>query len=136
MNQLLPYQVRVIVPIKERDEQLIQLQQLIDAKQQMLINKQKKLRFITKQNKFLEEVKNDYQKYYFFIEQQKRDQIRALQALDEYIKDLTISGRLTTQNIEDAKAEQLKILREVRSIKNGLDSVIHDTEELSREREI
>jgi hypothetical protein len=136
MNELLPYQVRVIVPIKERDEQLIQLQQLIDAKQQMLINKQKKLRFITKQNKFLEEVKNDYQKYYFFIEQQKRDQIRALQALDEYIKDLTISGRLTTQNIEDAKVEQLKILREVRSIKNSLDSIIHDTEELSSERDI
>jgi hypothetical protein len=136
MNELLPYQARIIVPIKERDDQFIQLQQLIDAKKQMLINKQKKLRFITKQNKFLEAVKNDYQKYYFFIEQQKRDQIRALQVLDDYIKDLTLSGRLTKHNIEDAKAEQLKILREVKSIKNGLDSIIDDTEELSRERQI
>jgi hypothetical protein len=136
MNELLPYQARIIVPIKERDDQFIQLQQLIDAKKQMLINKQKKLRFITKQNKFLEAVKNDYQKYYGFIEQQKRDQIRALQVLDDYIKDLTLSGRLTKHNIEDAKAEQLKILREVKSIKNGLDSIIHDTEELSRERQI
>jgi hypothetical protein len=136
MNQLLPYQARIIVPIKERDDQFIQLQQLIDAKKQMLINKQKKLRFITKQNKFLEAVKNDYQKYYFFIEQQKRDQIRALQVLDDYIKDLTLSGRLTKHNIEDAKSEQLKILREVKSIKNGLDFIIDDTEELSRERQI
>jgi hypothetical protein len=136
MDQMLPYQARIIIPIKERDDRFIQLQQLIEAKEQMLINKQKKLCFITKQNKFLEAVKNDYQKYYIFIEQQKRDQIRALEALDEYIKDLTISGRLTKHNIEDAKAEQLKILREVKSIKHGLDSIIRNTEELSRERDI
>ena len=136
MDQMLPYQARIIIPIKERDDRFIQLQQLIEAKEQMLINKQKKLCFITKQNKFLEEVKNDYQKYYIFIEQQKRDQIRALEALDEYIKDLTLSGRLTKHNIEDAKAEQLKILREVKSIQNGLDSIIYDTEELSRERKV
>ena len=136
MDQMLPYQARIIVPIKEREDQFIQIQQLIDAKKQMLIDKQKKLRFITKQNKFLEAVKNDYEKYYSFINQQKRDQIRALEVLDEYIKDLTLSGRLTKHNIEDAKAEQLKILREVKSIQNGLDSIINDTEELSRERKV
>lgn len=136
MDQMLPYQARIIVPIKEREDQFIQIQQLIDAKKQMLIDKQKKLRFITKQNKFLEAVKNDYEKYYIFINQQKRDQIRALEVLDEYIKDLTLSGRLTKHNIEDAKAEQLKILREVKSIQNGLDSIIYDTEELSRERKV
>lgn len=136
MDQMLPYQARIIVPIKEREDQFIQIQQLIDAKKQMLIDKQKKLRFITKQNKFLEAVKNDYEKYYSFINQQKRDQIRALEVLDEYIKDLSLSGRLTKHNIEDAKAEQLKILREVKSIQNGLDSIIYDTEELSRERKV
>jgi len=135
MDQILPYQAR-IVPIKEREEQFFQIQQLIDAKKRMLIDKQKKLRFISKQNKFLEAVKNDYEKYYIFINQQKRDQIRALEALDEYIKDLTLSGKLTKHNIEDAKAEQLKILREVKSIQNGLDSIIYDTEELSRERKV
>jgi hypothetical protein len=131
MNHLIPYDVRIVVPIKERDDQFIQLQQVIDAKRQMLLEKQKKLRFITQQNRFLEAVKNDYQKYYGFIEQQKRDQIRALEVLDEYIKDLTLSGRLTKHNIEDAKAEQFKILQEVKSIKNGLDNIIDDTEELS-----
>jgi hypothetical protein len=134
MNNLIPYDVRIIVPIKERDDQFIQLQQVIDAKRQMLIEKQKKLRFITQQNRFLEAIKNDYQKYYGFVEQQKRDQIRALEVLDEYIKDLTLSGRLTKHNIEDAKAEQLKILQEVKSIKSGLDNIINDTEELSGKR--
>lgn len=135
MEQIIPYQARIVVPIKEHDDQFIQLQQLIDAKKQMLIDKQKKLRFITKQNRFLEAVKNDYQKYYGFIEQQKRDQIKALEVLDEYIRDLTLSGKLTKHNIEDAKEEQSKILREVKSIKNTLDSLIDDTEKLSNKKQ-
>jgi hypothetical protein len=121
---VVPYEAKIIIPIRERDEQFIQIQDLIDAKKKMLIDKQKKLRFISKQNKFLEAVKNDYAKYYDYIAQQKRDQIRALQVLDEYIKDLTLSGKLTKHNIEDAKEEQFKILNEVKSIKESLDSII------------
>jgi len=136
MNQMMPYHVRIVVPIKERDDQFMRLQEVIEAKKQMLIDKQKKLRFITQQNRFLEAVKNDYQNYYSFFEQQKRDQIRALELLDEYIKDLTISGKLTKHNIEDAKAEQYKILREVKSIKKSLDTLINDTQEPSSKSQI
>ena len=131
MEQMVPYQAKLVVPIRENDERFIQIQQLIDAKKDMLINKQKKLRFIVKQNRFLDAVKNDYHKIYSYIEQQKMDQIRALEILDEYIKDLTLSGKLTKHNIEDAKEEQVKILTEVKSIKNSLDSIINNTEELT-----
>ena len=131
MEQLLPYQAKLIVPIRENDERFIKLQELIDAKRDMLINKQKKLRFISKQNRFLDAVKNDYEKIYGYITQQKQDQIKALQILDEYIKDLTISGKLTKHNIEDAKEEQHKILKEVNSIKESLDSIIYNTNDLS-----
>ena len=125
---IVPYDAKIIVPIRERDNQFIQLQDLIDAKKKLLLDKQKKLRFISKQNRFLEAVKSDYTKYYNYISEQKRDQIRALNVLDEYIKDLTLSGKLTKHNIEDAKEEQAKILREVSSIKKGLDDLVDDTE--------
>ena len=106
------------------------IQELIDAKKKFLINKQKKLKFITKQNKFLDAVKSDYQKYYGYIIQQKREQITALEVLDQYINDLTLSGKLTKHNIEDAKEEQSKILSELNSIKGSLDSIIDDTKQL------
>jgi hypothetical protein len=121
---------RIILPIRDMDNQFIQIQELIDAKKMMLIEKQNKLNRISKQNRFLEEVKNDYSKYYSYISQQKKDQIRALEVLDEYIKDLTISGKLTKHNIEDAREEQHKILREVKSIKENLDYVIDDTQQV------
>lgn len=129
-----PYQIKEVVPIKVNDERFIQLQELIDVKREMLINKQKKLHFILKQNRFLDAVKNDYEKFYKYITEQKKDQIRSLQILDEYIEDLTLSGKLTKHNIEDAKEEQIKILNEVNSIKKSLDSIITKTKELSNKK--
>lgn len=126
--EIVPYKARIVVPIREMDNQFIQIQELIDAKRKLLINKQKKLRFISKQNRFLEAVKNDYQKYHTYISEQKRDQITALKVLDEYINDLTLSGKLTKHNIEDAKQEQYKILKELKHIKGSLDELVDDTE--------
>lgn len=120
-----------LVPLVKRDEQFMKIQQLIEAKRNMLINKQKKLRFVTKQNQFLDAVKSDYVKYYNYIAQQKREQIQALQVLKDYIKDLTDSGKLTKYNIEDAKEEQSKILKEVNSIKGNLDSIISNTKHIN-----
>ncbi len=131
MEQIVPYQAKLVIPIREHDQRFIQLQELIDAKKELLINKQKKLRFISKQNKFLDAVRNDYEKFYGYIVQQKRDQVRALEILDDYVKDLTLSGKLTKHNIEDAKEEQRRILNEVNSIKESLESIINDTKELS-----
>ena len=127
---IIPYQANIVIPIRERDNQFMQLQDLIDAKKKLLLDKQKKLRFISKQNRFLESVKQDYSKYHAYISQQKSDQIKALQVLDEYIKDLTLSGKLTKHNIEDAKEEQFRILNEVKSIKKSLDSIIDNTNDV------
>jgi len=103
---------RLIIPIRENDEKFMHIQEIIEAKKNMLLEKQKKLRFISKQNAFLNEVKNEYENYYGYIVQQKNDQIKALTILDNYIKQLTISGNLTKHNIEDAK-QVSNLFREV-----------------------
>ena len=128
MSDMIPYQAKLVIPLREKDDQFMKIQELIDAKRGMLISKQKDLQMISKQNEFLESVKGDYQKYYNYISQQKNDQIKALELLDEYIRDLTTSGSLTKHNIEDAKAEQVKIMNEVGTIKQTLDSIINDTQ--------
>ena len=134
MSDMIPYQAKLVIPLREKDDQFMKIQELIDAKRGMLISKQKDLQMISKQNEFLESVKGDYQKYYNYISQQKNDQIKALELLDEYIRDLTTSGSLTKHNIEDAKAEQVKIMNEVGSIKQTLDSIINDTQYIVNNR--
>jgi hypothetical protein len=121
-----------ISPLEKKDNEFMQIQQLIDVKQKFLVEKQKKLNFITKQNYFLEEVKNDYNKYYKYISKQKEDQIKALNLINEYIQNLTLSGELSVQNIKDAKEEQKKILMEMKSIKSSLDYIINDTNDMQQ----
>jgi DNA repair exonuclease SbcCD ATPase subunit len=112
------------IHLENRDQQLLQIENLIAAKRKMLIDKQKKFKNITKENTFLNEVKQDYSKYYGYIVKQKEEQMSALTMLNTYIKDLTISNSLSKNNIQDAKNEQEKILTEINSIKKGLDDII------------
>lgn len=120
-------------PLEEKNNQFMQIQQLIDAKRQLLERKQKKVREIQKQNQFLGVVRDDYRKYQDYITQQKHDQINALQIINNYIDDLTQTGKLSKYNIEDAKVEQEKIMQEVNSIRSGLDEIMNDTDYIGAE---
>ena len=120
-------------PLEEKNNKFMQIQQLIDAKRQLLEKKQKKVREIQKQNQFLGVVRDDYLKYQNYITQQKHDQINALQIINNYIDDLTQTGKLSKYNIEDAKVEQEKIMQEVNSIRSGLDEIMNDTDYIGAE---
>lgn len=131
MEQIVPYAAaELMVPLREKDDKFMHIQNLIDSKKQMLINKQKKLKRIVKQNEFLEVVKDDYENYYNYIIQQKQDQIKALTMLDDYINELTNSGELTKYNIDDAKEEQSRILKEVNNIRKNIDDIINNTNDI------
>ena len=124
-----------IIPINinlvKKDEQFLHIQHLIDIKRRMLLEKQKKIKIITKQNQFLDAVKNDYAKYYDHIYTQKKEQMDAFNLLNSYIHDLTISGQLSKNNIDDAKFEQERIVKELNKIRRGLDNIMDDTDEIS-----
>lgn len=116
--------------IEESDSKLLHLERLIKAKKNLLLSKQEKLNNISKNNRFLTEIKNDYQDYYSYIKKQKQDQIHALHMLNDYIKDLNHSGELSKHNINDSKYEQKKILHEINSIKEGLKTIMETTNSL------
>ena len=116
--------------IEDSDSKLLHIEKMIKAKKKLLLSKQEKLHKISKNNHFLTEIKNDYQSYYNYIKKQKEDQILALNMLNDYIKDLSISGELSKHNINDSKYEQKKILNEINSIKEGLKSIMYNTNNL------
>ena len=120
----IPYDERLVSPVREMDDKFMKIQALIDAKKEQLAVKQHKLKRIAKQNQFLAAVKDDYAKYHAHMSKQKQEQLQALKVLDAYIQDLTQSGELTTHNIEDAREEQKKILQEMNAIKAHLDEMV------------
>lgn len=119
-----PYVVET--QLREKDSQFMRVHELIESKRRMLLEKQQNLNKIAKDNHFLNMVKEDYGKYYHYISEQKKEQLKAFQILNKYIQDLSYSGELSKHNIEDAEAEQKKILREVNTIKRELDTIIQN----------
>jgi hypothetical protein len=134
----LPYQQEMVITfekppfyekptIMQKDQQFLYMQQLIEQKRAMMLQKQKHLQKAAKQNEFLEVVKSDYAKYYEYIAQQKREQIQALELLNKYVQDLNATNEMSKYNIKDAKAEQEKIMSEIGSIKKGLNEIMSVT---------
>lgn len=127
-----PPAVPVAVPVahdawslQHTDELFMQVQNAIAVKRQLLLDKQRRLKSLAKQNEFLAMVRDDFTNYNHVIAQQRHDQILALNTLNNYIQDLIASGNLTKYNLEDAQSEQAKIMREVRQIKRGLTKLDH-----------
>ena len=110
--------------LADRDIYLIHIENEIEIRKKKLLEKQKKMHGISKQNQFLNLVKEDYKKYYDIIIHQKQEQLKALELLKNYIHDLSVSGHLSQNNIKDGLYEQKKILREIKKIKKGLDEII------------
>ena len=111
----------------DQGNQLLKIEQLIETKRNMLLEKQKKLRFISKQNAFLGAVKEDYDKYNNYIIKQREDQMKALQVLNYYLDDLSRTGKLTKANIKDAKFEQRKIVAEIKKVQENLNGLLSET---------
>jgi hypothetical protein len=117
--------IPIRVVFKNNDEKLLKIDELIEAKRQMLRDKEKTIGKIAQQNKFLEDVKNDYANYNNIITKQKHQQIQALELIHKYINDLKSTEQISTQNIEDAKNDQLKIMNEIQSIKQNLEGIVN-----------
>lgn len=117
--------IPIRVVFKNNDDKLLKIDELIEAKRQMLRDKEKTIGKIAKQNKFLEDVKNDYSTYNNIITKQKHEQIQALELIHKYINDLKSTEQISTQNIEDAKNDQSKIMNEIQSIKQNLEGIVN-----------
>jgi len=115
---------------QEHEDEYLHLQYVIESKRNMLLKKQKRLQKIAKQNAFLEHIKNDYLKYNNYIVKQKQEQITALQLLNNYIEDLNKSGQLSEHNIRDSQIEQKNIVKELKSIKTGLDKIMNESNQI------
>ena len=110
--------------LADRDNYLIQIENQIQAKRNLLLEKRKTLEETIKQNHFLEGVKNDYNRYHNYIIKQNQEQMRAMNLLNQYLGDIMISGKLTEKDIHNTKREQNEILSEINKIKHNLDEII------------
>ena len=77
-----------------------------------------------KQNRFLEEVKKDYDNYHEFLVTQKKEQIDALEYINKYVSDIQNEGNLNDEKINESRVQQEWILSELKNIKKDLNEIV------------
>jgi len=112
------------LPLAERDLYILQIEQEIKNKKNLLVKKKKELDKKSKLNEFLIDVKQDYNNYYDFIVNEKQQQYNSLMLLKEYMNDLIKTEQLVDDQLITAKHEQKYIIKEIDKVKNELDELI------------
>ena len=110
--------------LAQRDISLTQIEAQIASKKKLLYNKRHVLGKTVEQNEFLENVRNDYKKYYDYIIKEKEEQYKAMNLLKDYLSTLMVEGKLTDRDVKSAKHEQNEILSEMGKIKTELDDIV------------
>jgi hypothetical protein len=112
------------ISLSERDLNLTQIEKEIRFKKELLLKKKNDLKEKTKLNDFLNNVKNDYEKYYDFIVEEKQKQINALTVLKEYLGDLARTENVVNNQMRSAKHDEKEINLEIEKIKKELEQII------------
>jgi hypothetical protein len=112
------------IQLIERDLQLLHIEEEIKNKKKLLIKKKKELDKKKKTNLFLQDVQEDYTKYYNHIVEEKQNQLGAMKLLKEYIDDLVKTDHLMSHQLKSAKHDQKQILGEIEKLKTELDEII------------
>jgi hypothetical protein len=121
--------IRLQVPCElslyERDKYIKQMMEEIERKKMFLMEKRNSLKYMKKENNLLEHVSSDYEKYYDYILQEKQAQIEAMKRIKQSLDDLIISGKLTDTDLENARMEQRGVIKEMKSIRNKLNTIVN-----------
>ena len=91
----------------------------------MLLQKREALKNSMKQNRFLTDVKRDYDNYHEFFVNQKREQIDALEYINKYVADIVTEGGVNDEKIKETRIQQEWILSELQKIKKELDDIVN-----------
>ena len=110
--------------LAKRDKILGDMEAQLYGKRFLLLQKREALKNSMKQNRFLEEVKKDYDNYHEFLVTQKKEQIDSLEYLNSYISDIQNEGNINDEKINESRVQQEWILSELKNIKNELNEII------------
>ena len=109
--------------IGQRDAIINEMDKQIKDKGQILLKNKKNIDNLAKTNTYISDVKNDYNKYYDFIIQDKYKQINALQKIQDYLSSLNTDLNQTVDNGQQHKYHEDKILKEIEQIKSQIDNI-------------
>ena len=109
--------------LADRDLKLIQINEEIKNKKNLILKKTKEIEKKKSLNTYLEKVSRDYEKYHNYVLEEKKNELNAMTLLNEYIVDLVKTNKIIDNQLRTAKHDQTEIVKEITKIKNELDNI-------------
>lgn len=113
-----------IYTLAERDNYVRRIEDQILAKREMLVKKRHYLDNIMHSNRFLQRIRNDYAKYNDYIRREKEEQLRAMQLLHQYTKDLEDSGERIEKDFKVIQRDSDYIMNEIGTLRTQLNDLV------------
>ena len=113
--------------LAERDNCIHQMETQLDSKKNAMFKKHTQLEDLSKQNKFLHGVKEDYINYYDYMINEKIEQINALKKIQMYISNVNSSLTSTHNTVSGFKNDEELIKNEISKIKATIDKLMKVT---------
>lgn len=112
--------------LANRDLYLVQIEQQLNNKQQFLLDKYNESKQLEEDNEYLRMIRNDYKHYYDYMVSQKKEQVTAMNFLNEYLDKMAETSGISDYDLERMRNDQRKILDEIQNIKSGIDKMTHN----------
>jgi len=111
-----------------RDQQIHQLKAELEHRKKILCNKRVLLKKTVKDNIFLKDVANDYEKYNNYVINEKEKQIEYFKILNNYIQGITLDLNFTDNKLKESKEDQDNILKEISYLKDEIENLVDSSE--------
>lgn len=109
--------------LSDRDLKLLQLDEEIRLKKALIFKKRLELEEKKGLNQYLEVVNDDYKKYYETEIDKKKNELKAMTVLNNYISYLEDANHLIDNQLRTSKHDKKEILHEINKIKKDLDNL-------------
>ena len=106
------------------DMNMLQIDEVIKEKRNLLVRKKKDLAKKVKINDYLMNVRDDYDNYYNYILKEKQNQYNSMLLLRDYLSDIMATDKLVNDQLRAAKHDQKDIILEIDKLKKELDELI------------
>jgi hypothetical protein len=110
--------------LAEKDKLIQKIDNEIMKRRDLILEKIKKINKKKRVNHFLEDVKEDYQKYHNFIIQEKQQQYNSMMIIKKYLDDLIKTEKLANNELTNIRNDQHYILNEMDKVKQQLNKLI------------
>ena len=111
------------IQLVDKDLRLYDIEEQINARRKLILDKNKTIQNKKKQNHFLNEVKQDYETFYKYIINEKQQQYQSMELLNKYLDDLKKTNQLAEDELTVLKYDQKDILSEMDKIKIELNKL-------------